>query len=145
MKSTSFLTKEEALKQRKWLLIDAKGKPLGRLASQIAVFLRGKHKPTFTPHTDCGDFVVVINAKDVVLTGGKLKKKKYFWHSGYVGGIKSRSAEETLNKEPSFLIKNAVKGMLPRGPLGRALLKKLKVYEGEEHPHKAQKPKKISC
>ena len=126
--------------ERKWHLVDAKGKTLGRLASRVAILLRGKHKPTFTPHVDVGDFVVVVNADKVALTGKKWKEKLYIHHSGYPGGLKSISAEKVMEKKPERLITMAVQGMLPKNKLGRKLLKKLKVYTGEAHPHQAQQP-----
>ncbi len=122
----------------KWLLIDAKDAVLGRISTVIASRLRGKHNPLFTPHTDMGDSVVVVNAEKVVLTGNKLKQKTYYRHSGYMGGIKSITAEKLLEKAPEDLIRFAVKGMLPKNRLGRQLFKKLKVYSGPDHPHKAQ-------
>src|SRR4030043_1114025 len=125
---------------RKWHLVDANGKTLGRLASRVAILLRGKHKPTFTPHMDVGDFVVVVNADKVALTGNKWKQKLYIHHSGYPGGLKSISAEKMKEKKPERLITMAVQGMLPKNKLGRKLLKKLKVYSGEAHPHQAQQP-----
>lgn len=125
---------------RKWHLVDANGKTLGRLASRVAILLRGKHKPTFTPHMDVGDFVVVVNADKVALTGNKWKQKLYIHHSGYPGGLKSISAEKMKDKKPERLITMAVQGMLPKNKLGRKLLKKLKVYSGEAHPHQAQQP-----
>lgn len=128
---------------RQWYLIDAKGKTLGRIATKIAMLLRGKNKPTFTPNVDNGSFVVVVNAKDVGLTGNKLKQKMYYSHSGYIGGIKSISAEKMLEKHPERLIAYAVKGMLPKNRLANRLITKLKVYAGEDHPHKAQNPVKI--
>ncbi len=129
--------------KRPWYLIDAKGKTLGRIATRIAVLLRGKNKPTFTPNVDCGAFVVVINAKDVKLTGGKLDKKIYYRHSGYIGGLKAISARKMLKEHPERLIVHAVKGMLPKNRLGNRLITKLKVYADENHPHKAQNPEKI--
>jgi len=126
--------------ERKWHLVDAKGKTLGRLASRIAILLRGKHKATFTPHVDMGDFVVVVNADKVALTGKKWKEKLYIHHSGYPGGLKSISAEKMKEKKPERLITMAVQGMLPKNKLGRKLVKKLKVYRGEAHPHQAQQP-----
>jgi large subunit ribosomal protein L13 len=125
---------------RKWHLVDANGKTLGRLASRVAILLRGKHKPTFTPHMDVGDFVVVVNADKVALTGNKWKQKLYIHHSGYPGGLKSISAEKMKEKKPERLVTMAVQGMLPKNKLGRKLLKKLKVYSGEAHPHQAQQP-----
>ncbi len=126
--------------ERKWYLVDASGKVLGRLASQIAIKLRGKDKPIFTPHVDTGDFVIVINAEKVRLTGKKWENKFYYRHSGYMGGLKKISAKELLKKKPEELIRHAVRGMLPKNRLGRKLLKKLKVYAGPNHPHEAQKP-----
>ncbi len=127
----------------KWWLVDAKGKVLGRLASQIAKILQGKHKPQYTPHVDCGDHVVVINAAHVVLTGEKWEKKIYYWHTGWPGGLRKMTAEEMLKKHPERLIYLAVKRMLPKNRLGRKLLKKLRVYAGETHPHQAQKPEPL--
>ncbi len=126
--------------RREWLLIDLNGLTVGRAASQIANILRGKHKPTFTPHLDAGDFVVCINAEKVKLTGQKLDKKLYFFNSGFPGGMKSATARTMLGKKPEELITIAVRRMLPRSPLGRATLSKLKVYAGDQHPHTAQKP-----
>jgi large subunit ribosomal protein L13 len=126
--------------ERKWHLVDAKGKTLGRLASRVAILLRGKHKPIFTPHVDVGDFVIVVNAEKVALTGKKWKEKLYIHHSGYPGGLKSISAEKMIEKKPERLITMAVQGMLPKNKLGRKLVKKLKVYRGEDHPHQAQQP-----
>lgn len=143
MDSTFQLSKEAAVKDRKWHVIDATGVPLGRLATQVAHLLRGKHKPTFTPHVDCGDFVVVINASKIVLKGNKLKDKQYHSHSGYIGGIKSVSAAEMLEKHPERMIRLAVKRMVKRGALGHQIIKKLKVYGGEEHPHTAQQPQQV--
>ena len=128
---------------RKWYVVDADGKVLGRIATEIARRLRGKHKPTFCNFQDNGDFIIVINADRIHLTGNKLDKKIYYTHSGFVGGIKSRTAREILDKEPEELIRIAVKGMLPKNKLGRAQLKKLKVYAGSEHPHKAQQPETL--
>ncbi len=128
---------------RPWYLVDAKGKTLGRMATKIADILRGKDKPTFTPNTDLGGFVVVINAKDVKLTGNKLEQKQYYRHSGYIGSIKSVSAKDMLEKSPERVIEHAVKGMLPKNKLSSQLIKKLKVYADSEHPHTAQNPTKI--
>lgn len=127
--------------QREWLLVDLNGLTLGRAATQIAHLLRGKHKATFTPHYDVGDFVVVINADKVKLSGRKLDNKMYYRHSGYMGSTKSRTARQMLATKPEEIIKLAVKRMLPRGPLGRATYRKLKVYAGDQHPHDAQQPK----
>ncbi|MBD90798.1 MAG: 50S ribosomal protein L13 [Deltaproteobacteria bacterium] len=129
--------------EREWLLVDLEGATLGRVASRVAAVLRGKHKPTFTPNADCGDFVVVINADKVKLSGNKMQDKIYYSHSGYLGGLKEMRAEEMLEKHPERLIEKAVKGMLPRGPLGRQQFKKLYVYTGAEHPHAAQQPKTL--
>jgi large subunit ribosomal protein L13 len=125
---------------RQWLVIDATDVVLGRLASQVAVLLRGKHKPTFAPHVDTGDFVVIINADKVALTGSKLEQKRAYRHSGYPGGLKSRTYTEMLDKHPAKAVEKAVRGMLPKNTLGRAQLSKLKVYAGPEHPHQAQQP-----
>ncbi len=125
---------------RKWYVIDANNQTLGRLASQVAAILKGKHKPTFTPHVDTGDHVIVINAEKVRLTGKKLQDKKYYRHSGYPGGIKEITAGELLKRHPERVIRKAVWGMLPHNRLGRKMIKKLKVYAGEEHPHAAQQP-----
>jgi len=127
--------------EREWYVVDATDLTLGRLATQIASVLRGKHKPQYTPHEDVGDFVVVINAEKIHVTGRKLDQKMYYRHSGYPGGIKSISLRRQLEKHPERVIEHAVKGMLPRGPLGRRQFKKLKVYAGAEHPHQAQSPK----
>ncbi len=125
---------------RKWHVIDAKGKTLGRLASEAAVLLRGKHKPTFTPHVDCGDYVIVINAEAVELSGRKWDQKVYYSHSRYPGSLKEVTARVMRDKHPERLVEFAVKGMLPKGRLGRQMYKKLYVYVGQEHPHTAQKP-----
>jgi large subunit ribosomal protein L13 len=127
-------------RQRDWLIVDAEGKTLGRLATQIAEALRGKRKPTYTPHVDTGDFVVVINAEKIVVTGAKRTQKLYYRHSGYPGGLKSRSLEEMLDRRPEEVIRIAVKGMLPKNRLARKQITKLKVYAGPEHPHQAQQP-----
>jgi large subunit ribosomal protein L13 len=127
--------------EREWYVVDATDLTLGRLATQIASVLRGKHKPEYTPYEDVGDFVVVINAEKVQVTGRKLDQKIYYHHTGYPGGIKSISLRKQLQKHPERVIEHAVKGMLPRGPLGRRQFKKLKVYAGPEHPHQAQLPK----
>lgn len=125
---------------RAWLVVDAEGQPLGRLASKIATILRGKHKPSYTPHVDCGDYIIVLNAEKVKLTGNKMTKKIHYTHSGYPGGQKQRTPAQILEKYPNRLIEIAVKGMLPKTKLGNAMIKKLFVYEGSEHPHQAQKP-----
>jgi len=125
---------------RKWYVIDATGQTLGRLSSEVASILRGKHKPTYTPHVDTGDFVIVINASKIQLTGKKLMDKKFRYHTGYVGGLKEIDYDTLLKRKPEKAIEAAVKGMLPHNRLGRAMFKKLKVYRGNEHPHQAQKP-----
>ncbi len=126
--------------QHDWFVIDAEGETLGRLATRIATALRGKHKPTFTPHVDTGDFVVVINAEKVKLTGRKLDQKFYYSYSGHPGGLRARSAREVLSKHPERVLEHAVKGMLPKNRLSRQVIKKLKIYAGSEHPHAAQQP-----
>ncbi len=136
---TPMLKKEEV--KRDWYVVDAQGKVLGRLASMIAHRLRGKHRPDFTPHVDAGDFIIVINAEKVVLTGKKLDKKIYWRHSGYMGGLKLRTARKMLETKPEEVIRLAVKRMLPKNRLGRKMLKKLKIYRGPHHPHQAQQPK----
>ncbi|VAX23256.1 LSU ribosomal protein L13p (L13Ae) [hydrothermal vent metagenome] len=125
---------------RKWILIDVEGKPLGRIATRIANILRGKNKPTFTAHVDTGDFVVVINAEKVLLTGNKMAQKIYYSHTGYLGGLKTITAEEMMKKKPEELIRKAVVGMLPKNKLNREVIKKLKIYAGANHPHEAQRP-----
>lgn len=127
--------------QREWWVVDATGQTLGRLATQIAVILRGKHKPTYTPHLDCGDHVVVINADKVRVTGRKLDQKVYYRHSSYPGGLKSITLREQLRKHPTRVIQLAVRGMLPKNRLGRQMIKKLRVYAADSHPHEAQQPK----
>ena len=135
----TYQAKKEEL-DHQWYLIDAEGGVLGRLASELAKILRGKKKPTYTPHLDTGDFVVVINAAKVVLTGKKMKDKIYYHHTGYPGGIKEMNAEKLLAKKPTEMIRMAVKGMLPKNSLGRQMLRKLKIFAGPNHPHEAQKP-----
>ncbi len=130
-------------RQRSWHVVDAEGQTLGRLATQIADVLRGKRKPEYTPHCDTGDFVVVVNAKKIRVTGNKLADKRYYRHSGYPGGLRSRTLAEMLERRPEEVIRKAVKGMLPRNRLARQQLTKLKVYAGPEHPHKAQKPARL--
>lgn len=134
---------KKAQLEKKWVLVDASDKILGRLASKVAHMLRGKGKPIYTPHVDTGDFVVVVNAEKVKLTGKKLQDKMYYRHSGYPGGLKSINAKDLLQKRPEEVISKAVKGMLPKNRLGRTLIKKLKVYAGENHPHEAQQPTKL--
>lgn len=129
--------------QRRWWVVDAEGQTLGRLASLIAPILRGKHKPTFSPHIDAGDYVVVINCEKLVVTGNRMESKKYYHHSGYPGGIKEITLRRQLETHPDRVIENAVHGMLPKGPLGRAMIKKLKIYAGGEHPHAAQNPEPL--
>jgi len=129
---------------RKWWVIDAEGQTLGRLSSKIAMILRGKHKAGFTPHFDCGDYVVIVNAEKVALTGRKMDKKVYLTYSGYPGGQKQATAAEVLAKKPEMLLENAIRGMLPKGRLGRAMIKKLHVYTGATHPHAAQKPQELT-
>ena len=138
----TFIAKKEGV-SRDWYLIDARDKVLGRVAVEIARRLRGKHKPEFTPHTDTGDFVVVINAEKIALTGKKLDDKVYYHHSGYPGGIKSITAGKLLKKKPGDVLRIAVKGMLPKNSLGRMMLKKLKIYAGTDHPHEAQTPRPL--
>ncbi len=135
----SYLAKPNEVSQ-KWYVIDVEGKPLGRAASQIAMILRGKNKPTFTPHVDTGDYVIVINCEKIVLTGDKLNQKMLRHHSQFPGGLKETPYKEALAKKPEFIFQEAVRGMLPKGPLGRKMLKKLKVYKGSEHNNEAQKP-----
>jgi large subunit ribosomal protein L13 len=129
--------------KRQWFIVDAEGEVLGRMATRIAEVLRGKHKPSYTPHVDCGDFVIVVNAEKVRLTGNKLDAKIYDRYSGYPGGRKEATAREILNKKPEMIVENAVKGMLPKNKLGRQMYTKLFVYTGAEHPHMAQKPETL--
>lgn len=135
----TFMQKKETV-ERKWYVIDAEGKNLGRVATKAAHILRGKHKVTFTPHIDCGDYVIIINAEKVNLTGDKLNKKIYYNHSGYPGGLRERTAATMIKSYPEEMVERAVKGMLPKGTLGRQTYKKLFVYRNAEHPHTAQKP-----
>ncbi len=139
----TFSAKPEEV-ERDWYVIDAEDQVVGRLASRVAAVLRGKHKPTFTPHVDTGDFVIVTNAERARFTGKKEAEKEYFWHSGRPGSERTATPETMRTQRPTFLIENAVKGMLPKGPLGRQMLKKLKVYAGPSHPHGAQQPKVLS-
>lgn len=139
----TFSAKPESV-TRDWFVVDADGKTLGRLAAEIAHRLRGKHKPEYTPHVDTGDYIVVVNAEKVHVTGNKAKDKIYHRHSGYPGGLKSMSFEKLIERAPERVIQSAVKGMLPRNPLGRAMFKKLKVYAGAEHPHTAQQPQALN-
>ncbi|MEZ4704775.1 MAG: 50S ribosomal protein L13 [Bdellovibrionota bacterium] len=139
MRARSYVQKKEDVVPQ-WKVVDAKDQVVGRLASQIAISLRGKDKASFTPHVDGGDFVVVINADKIRFTGNKLNAKNYYSYSGYKGGLKTTSAKDQLKNNPELVIKSAVKGMLPKGPLGRQIISKLKVYAGEDHPHQAQQP-----
>jgi large subunit ribosomal protein L13 len=129
--------------RRDWYVVDASGKTLGRLATQLAMHLRGKHKPEYTPHVDTGDNIIVLNAEKIRVTGDKLMNKIYYWHTGAIGGIKSRSLEKMLEQHPERVIELAVKGMLPKNPLGRKMFKKLHVFSGAKHPHTAQQPKPL--
>ncbi|WP_457572569.1 50S ribosomal protein L13 [Desulfovulcanus sp.] len=129
--------------QKNWYVVDAQGKTLGRMAAEIAKRLRGKHKPEFAPHIDVGDFIVVVNAKKVKVTGQKLEKKKYYRHTGYPGGLKETTLAKMMESKPEEVIRHAVRGMLPKNRLGRAMLKKLKVYAGPDHPHEAQQPQAL--
>jgi large subunit ribosomal protein L13 len=128
---------------REWYVVDAKGKTLGRLASEVAKILRGKHKPIYTPHADCGDYVIIVNADKVRVTGRKMEQKMYYRHSGYPGGFKAIRLRDQLAQFPTRVLELAIRGMLPKGRLGRAMYRKLKVYASETHPHEAQKPKKL--
>lgn len=138
----TYMQKKEDVK-RNWYVVDAEGLTLGRLATQVASVLRGKHKPTYTPHIDCGDYVIIINASKVLLTGNKLEDKKYYSHSQYPGGLRTRTAKEMIEKYPEEMVEKAVKGMLPKNRLGRAMYKKLFVYAGSDHKHMAQKPSEM--
>ncbi len=129
--------------QREWFVVNAEGKTLGRLATEVATRLKGKHKAVFTPHADTGDYIVIVNADKVHVTGNKASQKMYYRHTGYPGGLRSMSLQELRDYAPERIIEQAVKGMLPRSPLGRTMLKKLKVYAGAEHPHSAQQPKEL--
>jgi large subunit ribosomal protein L13 len=129
--------------RRDWFVVDASGKTLGRLATQLAMRLRGKHKASYTPHVDCGDNIIVLNAEKIAVTGQKLTDKTYYWHTGAIGGIKSIALGKMLNEHPERAIEIAVKGMLPKGPLGRKMFKKLHVFAGDKHPHSAQQPKPL--
>lgn len=139
----TYMANKETVEQ-KWYLVNAEGKTLGRLASQLAARLRGKHKPIFTPHCDTGDCFIVINADKIRVTGNKFEDKKYYHHSGYPGGIKSHNFADLQKRVPERILELAVKGMLPKGPLGRRMLKKLKIYAGTEHPHQSQLPEEVS-
>ena len=139
--STVFAHPEKV--RRDWFVVDASGKTLGRLATQLAFRLRGKHKPEYTPHVDTGDHIIVINADKIHVTGNKLEDKTYYWHTGAIGGIKSRTLDKMMAEHPERVIEIAVKGMLPKNPLGRAMFKKLHVFAGVKHPHTAQQPKPL--
>lgn len=139
---SSYIAKPETV-ERKWYVIDADGVVLGRIASQVALMLRGKHKPTFTPHVDTGDYIIVVNTDKIAMTGRKLDQKIYYHHSGYPGGLKETKYRDLLANKSEFALKKAVRGMLPKGPLGNKMFKKLKVYAGAEHPHAAQQPEVI--
>ena len=138
----SYMQKKETV-ERKWYVIDAEGKSLGRVAALAATYLHGKHKPTYTPHIDCGDNIIIINAEKVALTGNKLNNKMYYNHSQYLGGLRERTAKEMIEKYPVEMVERAVKGMLPHNRLGRQMYKKLFVYTGSEHKHEAQKPEML--
>ena len=136
-------TQKQAEIKRDWYVVDAEGETLGRLASRIAPILKGKHKPIYTPHLDCGDYVIIVNAEKVRVTGRKLDQKLYHRHSGYPGGLKSISLRDQLNRDPERVLQAAIRGMLPKNKLGRRMIKKLKVYAGDAHPHEAQQPKPL--
>ena len=142
MKKSTVSAREQDV-QKDWYVVDAQGQTLGRLATQVATILRGKHKPLYTPHIDCGDYVVVVNAEKIHVTGQKMTQKKYYRHSGYPGGLKEVALRDQLQKFPTRVIESAVRGMLPKNRLGRRLFKKLKVYSGPNHPHEAQQPKAL--
>ena len=142
MKALTVSAKPETV-QQDWYIVDASGKTLGRLSSELARRLRGKHKPVFTPHVDTGDYIVVINAEKIAVTGKKLQDKMYYRFTGYIGNMKSENLSQALAAHPERVIETAVKGMLPKNPLGRAMFKKLKVYKGSEHPHTAQQPQAL--
>jgi large subunit ribosomal protein L13 len=137
------MAKKEEVK-RDWYVIDASNKPLGRLASKVAIILRGKHKPIYTPHVDTGDYVVIVNADKAILTGNKMDKKMYYKHTGYPGGIKAQNFRSFMEKSPEKVVYKAIWGMLPHNALGRKMIKKLKIYKGESHPHEAQQPQPLS-
>lgn len=140
MKTTS--TRDQDV-QRDWYVVDAQGETLGRLATRVATVLRGKHKPSFTPHVDCGDYVIIVNAEKIHVTGQKSIQKKYYRHSGYPGGLREVTLRDQLQKFPTRVLEHAVRGMLPKNKLGRQMFRKLKVYAGPEHPHQAQQPKSL--
>lgn len=135
---------KEADIKRKWYVVDAEGKTLGRLATQVAIVLRGKHKPIFTPHVDTGDHVIVVNAEKIHLTGDKVRQKTYYRHSGYPGGLKSETVKDVLARKPSAIVERAIKGMLPKTSLGKQMARKLNVYAGPTHPHQAQRPEALA-
>ncbi|MBT1451074.1 50S ribosomal protein L13 [Glaciecola sp. XM2] len=138
----TFVAKPESV-QRDWFVVDATDKTLGRLAAEIATRLRGKHKPEYTPHVDTGDYIVVVNAEKITVTGNKAKGKVYYSHSGYPGGLKEATFEKMIERKPEMVLEKAVKGMLPKGPLGRAMFRKMKVFVGPEHTHQAQQPQAL--
>jgi len=140
---TTISAKEHEI-QREWFVVDAQGETLGRLATRVATVLRGKHKPIYTPHVDCGDYVIVVNAEKIHTTGQKLTQKRYYRHTGYPGGLREISLRDQLKKFPERVLESAVRGMLPKNRLGRQMFKKLKVYAGPEHPHVAQQPKQLT-
>lgn len=140
---STFMAKKEEVK-RDWYVIDATGKPLGRLATKVAMILKGKHKPIYTPHVDTGDYVIIVNADKVILTGKKMDDKIYYSHTGYPGGIKAQNFRSLMSKSPEKVVYKAVWGMLPHNVLGRKMIKKLKIYKGTEHPHEAQKPQPLT-
>ena len=140
---STYMAKKETL-ERKWYILDAANKPLGRTAVSAATILRGKHRPEFTPHVDCGEFVIIVNCDKAVLTGNKINQKLYRTHSGYIGGLKETSYKKLMAERPEFAMKIAVKGMLPKGPMGRDMIKKLHVYAGPEHANQAQKPEVLT-
>ncbi|MDD4568748.1 MAG: 50S ribosomal protein L13 [Tepidanaerobacteraceae bacterium] len=140
---STFMAKKEEVK-RDWYVIDASGKPLGRLATKVAMILRGKHKPTYTPHVDTGDYVVIVNADKAILTGKKMDNKMYYNHTGYPGGIKAQNFRSFMSKSPEKVVYKAIWGMLPHNVLGRQMIKKLKIYKGEQHPHEAQQPQPLT-
>lgn len=142
LRQTTMKRKEDVV--RKWYIVDAADKPLGRLASEVAIILMGKHKPSYTPHIDDGDFVIIVNAKKVLLTGDKLNNKKYYNVSQYVGGLRTRTAGEMIERYPTEMVERSVWGMVPKGRLGRQMIKKLFVYAGPDHPHEAQKPEPLA-
>ena len=142
MNQKTYVVKEADI-QRQWILVDASGQTLGRLASRIAQVLKGKHKPTYSPHLDGGDYVVVINADKIAVTGRKMDQKAYYRHTGYPGGIRETNLRGLLDRHPTYALKFAVRGMLPKNRLGRRMIKKLKIYAGPEHPHQAQQPEPV--